>query len=368
MKSLYSLLILISFLAVSSPTIAEPTTNPIKIGVITSLNPLVEPWSQSANIGLEKAADEINSSGGIGGKKLQLIFEDDQFLAKNAITAYKKLRNIDKVDFIIGPQFDQTVAPIRHLVNRDKQLVIQTIGTNPVNTVDYGYLFHACPSDKFAGEALAKRIMRDGHKKISFLIPEESYSQNLANFVKENLTGVNYQWINYKEDTTDYKPILLKAKSSRATALVFFFLSPDVAADIYRKMRQLDIHLPVYTSETLHAHSQFFKEAGDIAEPTIYYILNFDIEAPKIKNFLDSLDRQPTIPIYSVIAYDTLNWLSILIQKYGVDNTKIREALYRSKYKGLLTTYKFDKQGDHVDANYVAWQVTKDGYVRGSSL
>ena len=348
----------------SSSSLRAEQNDPIKIGIICSLDPLVAPWSQSANIGLQKAAAEINAEGGIKGRKLVLIFEDDRFLAKNALTAYQKLKNVDEVDFIIGPQFDQTVAPVRHLANKDKKLIIQTIGTNPVNEIKNGYIIHAYPSDKFAGRALAKRIMQDKRKKISFLIPEESYSQNLAKFVKQNLSGVEYQWINYEADINDYKPILLKAKSYEPEALVFFFLMPDVAAHIYKTMRQLSINLPIYTSESLHAHEQFISEAGEIADPTTYFVLNFDENTPKIKKFLQSLPEKPTLPSYAVVGYDTLKWLASLVEKHGTDNSLVKDAIYKMKYKGLFTTYQFDETGDHPKADYVAWHVTKDGYVR----
>ena len=345
----------------------EQHKTPIKIGVITSLEPLAAPWSKSANIGLRKAVSEINGTGGINGRRLQLIFEDDQFLPKNALSAYHKLRNVDKVDFVIGPQFDQTMAAVKHLANKDKQLLIQTIGTNPINEVDYGYIIHACPPDKFAGKAIAERIVQDGRGKITFIIPEESYSQNLAKFVRDNLEQVEYQWINYQPDITDYKPLLLKAKAYKPDALVFLFLRPDIAVHIYKTMRQLGIHFPIYTSESLHEHQEFISEVGDIADPTLYFVVDFDENAAEVKAFLKSLPEKPMLSLYAVVAYDTIKWLSHLIERFGTDNTKVKDALYRMRFKGLLTAYEFDKSGDHPKSDFVAYRVTRDGFIRDKS-
>jgi branched-chain amino acid transport system substrate-binding protein len=346
------------------PAQAQKENQPVKIGVITSLDPVVAPWSDSANICLRQAAAEINKAGGIKKRRLELIFEDDRFLPKNALSAYHKLRNIDKVDFIIGPQFDQTMAAVSHLANKDKQLLISTIGTNPVNKEQYGYIIHAYPPDKFAGQALARRIIEDRRRKVAFIVPEESYSQNFANFVLDNLLDVEYQWFSYKPEIEDYKPLLLKAKYYRPDALIFLFLLPDTAAHIYRKMRELDIRLPIYTSETLHAHKQFLKEAGHLAEPTIYYIVDFDEKNPEIQALLDSLPEKPTLPLYCIVAYDTLHWLAELIKENGTNNETVKNAIYKMKYKGLFTTYEFDQYGDFPTSHWVSWRVTSKGYVR----
>lgn len=355
-------------LVLALPKNLAADSSPIKIGVIASLDPVVASYSTSANICFEKARQEINESGGIAGRKLELIFEDDRFLPKNALAAYHKLRNVDRVDFIIGPQFDHTMSAVRHIATKDKHLLIQTIGTTPVNDENYGYIIHSYPSDKRVGEALAKRITRDGRRKLAFLIPQESYSLNLANYVKAALKDVQFEWIEYEPNISDYNQILLKAKSYQPDALVFFFLMPDAAATAYKKMRELGINLPVYTNEQIHAQEQFLSGAGAIADPTYYYLVDFNEKDPAIEDLLRALNERPALPAYCIAAYDTLRWLAMLIRKHGTDNDAIRKAIYLMEFKGLLTTYRFDKKGDLSDSRWAAWKITKDGFVRDSAI
>ena len=348
----------------TSSAAPDGDSSSIRIGVITSLEPIAAPWAQSANLGLKKAVEEINRRGGVGGRRIELVIEDDRFMPKNALSAYYKLRNVDKVHFIIGPQFDQTMAAVRHLAAKDEQLLIQTIGTNPVSTEAYPYVVHSYPADKFAGEALAKRIIRDGHKRISFIVPQESYSQYFAGHVRAHLQGIDYQSLDYEPDNVDYKLLLLKARAYAPTALVFLFLMPDVAAQAYQKMRSLGLDIPVYTNEQLHGHKDFAAQAGAIADPTLYFIVDFDENSHAVRAFLASLPQSPTLPLYSVVAYDTMQWLAALVAENGTDNRKVKDALYKMTYKGLFTTYAFDDRGDLRESHWVPWKVTAEGYLR----
>jgi ABC-type branched-subunit amino acid transport system substrate-binding protein len=142
------------------------------------------------------------------------------------------------------------------------------------------------------------------------------------------------------------------------------FLTPDVAAQIYQKMRSLGLNIPVYTNEQLHGHKDFAAQAGAIADPTLYFIVDFDENSPAVRAFLASLPQSPTLPLYSVVAYDTMQWLAALVAENGTDNRKVKDALYKMKYKGLFTTYVFDDRGDLRESHWVPWKVTAEGYVR----
>ena len=75
----------------------------IKIGVVTSLTGTIAPYGQRSLEGMQLASEEINLAGGIVGKKIKLLIEDDKSNPKDAVLAFQKLIEINKVQIILGP-------------------------------------------------------------------------------------------------------------------------------------------------------------------------------------------------------------------------------------------------------------------------
>lgn len=103
----------------------EPnSSNPIKIGAVLSLTGYASSYGEYSQKAIELAVDEINSIGGIDGRKITVIFEDDKTDAKTAVSAFKKLVNIDKVDGVIGSLWDFTTQPLLPLTLEDDVVLI----------------------------------------------------------------------------------------------------------------------------------------------------------------------------------------------------------------------------------------------------
>jgi len=333
----------------------------IKIGVISSLDPIGGVWSNSANIGLRRAAEEINQSGGINGKKVELVFEDDRFEPKNAITAYHKLTKIDKVKIIFGPQFEQTLTPIIPLAARDGTLIITTIASTPNSKSKYPWVVHSVPPDKQAAKCLADTINSDQRSKTLFLIPEESYSQTFAKHVQKNLNQKTPKIVNYISKGVDYNALLLKVKKYKPDSLVFFFVTADAAIEAYRKLKALNIDLPIYSNEVIHTSDNFFKEVGEIAKGTTYCIVPWSTKDHKIAAFLDTLDEKAELPFYTLIAYDTLRWLSLIMRTHGENTKEIKDAIFELDYPGIFTRYSFDQYGDLTYLDFAAHEIYEKG-------
>lgn len=334
----------------------------IKIGVITSSEPSAEVWSSSANLGLELAVTEINQQGGVAGQQIQLIFEDDRLVPHQAVLAYHKLREQNKVDFIIGPQFDQTLAPVIPLAEKDRQLLITTITTNPVNKQKNSWIVHSAPHDKFLAQELASYILKKGHKKILCLVAEESYNQNFANYLLPYLKEIQTETVYYPVEQSDFTQLFLRLKRYQPDGLVFFFYSPATAVNAYKKLKELDIRLPVYSNEILHGSEEFIKTSGAQAQGTVYMLSKFNESSQSVESILNKLSVKPALPLYTIVAYDTIHWLKDLINKYGNDSVKIKAAISGLDYQGLAARYRFDEFGDLIETKVQPYKITSTGY------
>jgi len=132
-----TIVIVILIIAIIGITIVELTitgnnieskSEVMKIGVIGTLTGVGSFHGQQEIRGVEIALDEINSNGGINGKKIKLIIEDSPGNPEKAVSAFKKLTEINKVDFIIGDSWSSTTVVIVPIANEKKILLISHDG------------------------------------------------------------------------------------------------------------------------------------------------------------------------------------------------------------------------------------------------
>lgn len=90
----------------------QSNTAPIRIGILNSLTGVASPWGEFAKKGVELAAKQINANGGMNGRQVELVMEDDHTDAKTAVTAYNKLVSIDRVDGVVGGVFDFSATSV----------------------------------------------------------------------------------------------------------------------------------------------------------------------------------------------------------------------------------------------------------------
>lgn len=100
--------------------VQNTSKEPIKIGAVLSLTGDAAPWGESIKNGIELAVKNINVKGGIKGREVTVIYEDDHTDGKQAVSAYNKLVDIDRVQGIIGGVFDFTAQPLLPLAEKNK--------------------------------------------------------------------------------------------------------------------------------------------------------------------------------------------------------------------------------------------------------
>ncbi|HEX7724623.1 MAG TPA: ABC transporter substrate-binding protein [Candidatus Paceibacterota bacterium] len=118
--------VVLAFISIhrAAPEHQQSGLEPIRIGVVASLTGIAAPWGESMKNGIDLAISQINAVGGVGGRPVQVIYEDDHTDSKAAISAYRKLVDVDHVSGIIGSVFDFTTQPLLPLAESDKIALI----------------------------------------------------------------------------------------------------------------------------------------------------------------------------------------------------------------------------------------------------
>lgn len=111
-------------------------SNPIKIGVVTPLSGTYTPIGQQVRWGLELAAKEINAAGGIAGRQVNLIFEDEEANPSVAVQKAEKLFQVEKVDFLAGTVNSGSTLAVAQLAERNNKLAATTVSFADSITTD----------------------------------------------------------------------------------------------------------------------------------------------------------------------------------------------------------------------------------------
>ena len=147
---------------------AVPATGePIKIGGIFILSGEGASWGEAAKNGMELAIKEINAEGGIEGKPLQGIYEDDGSDPSKAISAFNKLTNSDGVKFIIGPNWSNTGLSLIELIKQHGVVAISPSLGLPAYNESSEYIFNTWPHDEILSENLAQYVYDKGYRNVA---------------------------------------------------------------------------------------------------------------------------------------------------------------------------------------------------------
>ena len=125
MKKIFGFVLLVVVLLIVVVLVKDPeSTGTIKIGAIISETGVAAAFGEMSHKGIDLAVKEINEKGGIDGKKVEVVFEDDQTDPKTAAGAFQKLTGINNVSAIIGSNFDFVTQPLFSLAATNKVVVV----------------------------------------------------------------------------------------------------------------------------------------------------------------------------------------------------------------------------------------------------
>lgn len=108
-------------------SLVSAQSGPIKIGVVTPLSGTYTPIGEQVKMGLDLAAREINAAGGINGRKINLIYEDEEANPAVATQKAEKLFQVEKVDFLTGTVNSGSTLAVGQVAERNNKLIATSV-------------------------------------------------------------------------------------------------------------------------------------------------------------------------------------------------------------------------------------------------
>ncbi|MHB8991893.1 MAG: ABC transporter substrate-binding protein, partial [Chloroflexota bacterium] len=338
--------------AASQPAPAAASGGEIKIGWTPPVTGASAAEGALQIKAIKLAEKQINAAGGVNGKKITLMQEDNQSSNPGALAALQKSVEQNKVTAVMGVVKSTQVLAMSDAV---KGYGIPFImgGTNATLTKQGNpWLFRVRPDDSIAAAAMVKYIKEDMKlAKVGILHDSDAFGTGGADLVEQGSKASGLTVVKREKYTTkdkDFTAQLLSLKNAGAEVMVVYGTNPEDVAVIQRQYVQLGkpfkyvgspssqmkdcLNLSKENSEGLIAIADFVPGASDVSKK---------YGADYKKEYNEEFD--PT----SAWTYDGLNILANAIKTAGEDKAKIKDAILATKdYKGVLGPFSFTANGD----------------------
>ena len=224
----------------------------IQLGAVFPLTGDIASYGIAAKKGIDLAVDEINSRGGVNGRKIQVIYEDDQGQATEAVAAIQKLVSVDKVPVVMGSAASSVTLAMCPIANREKVILISPISSSSDLTKQGGpFFFRVCPSDVVQAKMMAEWFKEDGRSTAGTIFVNNSWGQGLkSEFVADfEASGGKVTAIEAcKEGDQDLRAQLSKVKDANPDAIYAITYGREGGA-LLRQAKELAVDKPIYGAD-----------------------------------------------------------------------------------------------------------------------
>ncbi len=333
----------------------------ILIGVVVGSSGWSQDLGAAAKEGITLATEEINKKGGLLGKRVDVIFRDDESNPTKGINSMKELIHTKGVDAIIGPAYTTVAFAIVPVIN-DAKIPCLTMGTGTaiVNTEKNPYVFRTNFYTRIEAEAVVDYALNTRKfQQIAILHDSSAYGKSgLAELLplleKMGVTPAAVESYNWGDK--DMTGQLLKIKNTGAQCILAWGMGPDFAIAA-KNMVTLGMDIPSFGGAGLNQRA-FEKLTGDAGRNVLGVVIkaftfnNKSSLGDRQKKYMDEiskrygLNRNSFLP-QSAQWYDTMYVYASAVEiAKSTDRGKVKEALEKVKYKGLTADFTFSPK-DH---------------------
>ena len=358
--------ILFVFAAVScSKKDAGSAAGIIKIGGVAPLSGNVAVYGVECKNGIDLAVEEINAAGGVAGKKLVFICEDDEGMPDKTVNAFKKLITKDKVSIVIGSLTSGCAKAITTLAQARGVVQIAPAATSPDITDAGNFIFRACFIDPFQGTVGGKFAAENlGAKNAAILYDlQNDYSVGLAENFKAAFTAAGGRIAaeeSYAGGDKDFNAQLTKIKNASPDVVYL----PDyygTVALVAKQLRAQGIQCPIVGAD---GWDGLVGTAGDEVLNG-YYSNHYAIDSTedKVREYVAAFrakyNKNPNA--FAALGYDSVYMVKDAIEAAGsTDAAAVRSALEKTNGSYVTGHLTFDAKHNPVKSA-VMLKIVSDG-------
>src|SRR5215217_7217939 len=329
----------------------SPDRSTIKIGYFGDLTGPTFNFGQSAINGVLMVADEVNQAGGINGRRIDVVIEDDRGSPEEAARLTAKLIDKDKVIAIIAGGTSGNSLAAAPKAQSSHIPFISPSSTDPAVTKTGNYIFRACFVDSFQGEVIARFAANTlKAQKAAILFDFNSpYGRGLTDYFKLSfgrLGGTIVSEQTYTQGDADFKGQLSTIRSAEPDVIYIPGYYGDVAL-VVKQARMMGLTQPLLGGDGWDA-PELWQLGGDALNGA-YISTHYSVDDPSaaIQTFVDLYKQRYgnlSPDAHAALAYDAARILFDALARMGTtDGDKLRDALAQTKnFNGVTGVISMD--------------------------
>jgi len=364
--------------AAAGLSIAAHAADPVKIGISIAQSP---PGSvvQGTQVkdGLEIIKEHVNKAGGVLGRQIELVYEDNQGVPEKGRAATEKLITRDKVVAVTGGhQSSVCLAEIEVAKRYNVPYVNTNCWSDDVRKKEYPQVFNPGNYNSRVGLAMAETIAAMGVKRVIAFVENTDYgigqAKAVAEALKQKAPNVEYKYETLDRAGKDFTPAVLPLRANPPDMILTMLLPPAayiVMNQLYEQGVAPSAKTWLYDGAGIADYPDFWqnvKEAGK-------YMLEFGLYHPQMKTpklglevaktYQQRTKNEPNRLIFQA-ADSLLLIVDAIKQAKGTDPNAMIKALETMKFEGVRGEFRFSKEPGYkfhqwVDIPYVNYQLTE---------
>jgi branched-chain amino acid transport system substrate-binding protein len=324
----------------------------LKIGLAAPLSGDSAEYGDAFKKGAELAVKQVNDAGGINGKKVDLVIQDDKGDPKEAVSVANKFANDKSILAVVGHFNSSATLAAAPIYNKNKVVEISPSSSSP-NVTDAGkYTFRVITTDAFQGEFVAKWTKEEGFKKAAIVYEQTDFGLGLSTVfqkaAKKDGIDVVANEAYVASQTKDFSSILTKIKTKNPDVLFVGGLYNEGAL-IAKQAKQLGLKVQIVGVDSFYSDA-LIKLGGDAVEGVMtpgFFNPNSDNKTTKdfVNAFKKEYNEDPGT--YAAYTFDATSIVLEAIKKKGAEREKIEQYISKLKgFEGATGVNNFDENGD----------------------
>jgi len=335
----------------------------VAVGSITPLSGKLAVYGEGFQQSMLLALEEVNAAGGINGKPMKILYEDNNSTAKDSVSAIQKLITVHKLPVLFGPAASSNFLAVCPIAQENKTVLIGAESAAAEITKCGDYVFRVFPSDELQGKGAAELTVSLGYKEVVLTYINNDWGVGLGKVFKENFLKAGGKIIDefsHDEGKTDYRSEVLRIKKHSLKAAVNLTYIKE-GATMLKQAYETGLKVQ-WLMGSASKSPKLVELAGEAAEGIIGTYPTFSQDTPQYKHFKETWEKKypgKKIPIFGEYNYDMVHLTAKALKvAKSLSSDDIRNALIEvgKGYMGVTGDKTFDANGD-VGAVYGKWTV-----------
>ena len=372
-KVLGALVLAVVVAVISVPADAQ---GPIRIGASLSLTGTYAEPGTFQSEGYKLCERDLNAKGGLLGRKVKLVYYDDQSTGSTVPGLYAKLLDVDKVDMIVAGYATGMIAPALPVAIQRKKVLLSLFGTGVNSEFKYDKYFSMIPTGPdpkpaftrpFFDVALAQSPKPES---ISLAAADAEFGRNVCEGARENAKKAGLKIVydkTYPPPTTDFAPIIRAIQATNPDIAVFCSYPPD-SVGIIRAISEVGFKAKIVGGAMVGVQATAIKQQ---LGPLLNGITNYEtwvpaktMEFPGVNEFLAKYQARAAAEGVDPLGYYLGTWgyaYAQLIEQAikgagGTDDEKLANYFRTATFNTILGPVKFGAGGEWAESRMIAVQ------------